>query len=99
MLVSWAVPKGMPTDPSRNRLAVRVEDHDLDHIDFVDPTPVDTPAGPAIAKSIWDQGTYRAIKWEPGKVVFDLIGERLNARFAVFQTHDNQWMIHLMDDS
>lgn len=97
VLVSWAVPKGMPTDPSRNRLAVRVEDHDLDHIDFVDPTPVG--AGEAIAKSIWDQGVYRTVKWEPNKVVVDLIGERLDARFAIFHTNDNQWMVHLMGDA
>lgn len=96
VLVSWAVPKGMPTDPARNRLAVRVEDHDLDHIDFVDPTPVDTATGPAIAKSIWDEGRYRVIKWEPTKIVVDLIGGRVNDRFAIFHTNDNQWMVHLM---
>lgn len=98
VLVSWAVPKGMPTDPARNRLAVRVEDHSLDHIDFVDPTPVETPAGTATAKSIWDSGRYRTIKWEPSKVVVDLLGSRINARFAVFHTNGNQWMVHLMDN-
>ena len=96
--VSWAVPKGMPTDPKRNRLAVRVEDHDLDHIDFVDPTPVDDAEPGAIAKSIWDHGHYLTIKWEERKVVVDLIGERINARYAVFHTNDNQWMVHLMGD-
>ena len=98
VLVSWAVPKGMPTDPARNRLAVRVEDHDLDHIDFVDPAPVDTAQGEATVKSIWDHGVYRTIKWEPAKIVVDLIGTKLNARFAVFQTGGTQWMVHLMDD-
>src|SRR5215212_2743377 len=34
VLVSWAVPKGIPTDPKRNHLAVHVEDHPLDYIDF-----------------------------------------------------------------
>jgi len=97
VLVSWAVPKGMPTDPARNRLAVRVEDHDLDHIDFVDPTPVDSKEGAATVKSIWDHGRYRTIKWEPTKIVVDLLGSRINARFAVFHTNDNQWMVHLMD--
>ena len=97
VLVSWAVPKGMPTDPSRNRLAVRVEDHDLDHIDFVDPAPVTTAEGPVPAKSIWDHGRYRTIKWEPDKVVVDLMGERLGARFAIFRTNDDQWMVHLME--
>lgn len=95
MLWSWAVPKGMPTDPGRNRLAIRVEDHDLDHIDFVDPTPVPDVAG-AIRKSIWDHGTYEIVKFEDRKLVVDVHGERLDDRYAIFQTDDTTWMIHLM---
>ncbi len=86
----------MPTDPARNRLAVRVEDHDLDHIDFVDPTPVGTAQGTAVAKSIWDHGHYRTVKWEPTKIVVDLAGSRISARYAIFHTNGNQWMVHLM---
>ena len=39
VLVSWAVPKGIPTDPKRNHLAVHVEDHPLDYIDFAGEIP------------------------------------------------------------
>ena len=101
-LWSWAVPKGMPSDPKANRLAVRVEDHHLDHIDFVDPTPVpDAPAG-TIAKSIWDHGTYRDVRISEDssgaidKLVIDMIGERLDARYAIFCTGGVNWIIHLM---
>jgi bifunctional non-homologous end joining protein LigD len=34
VLVSWALPRGLPPDPGENRLAVRTEDHPLDYIDF-----------------------------------------------------------------
>src|ERR1700730_12920937 len=34
VLVSWAVPKGVPMDTKRNHLAVHVEDHPLDYINF-----------------------------------------------------------------
>ena len=34
VLVSWAVPKGVPTDPAVNRLAVHVDDHALDHATY-----------------------------------------------------------------
>ena len=31
VLVSWAVPKGLPTDPKTNHLAVHTEDHPIDY--------------------------------------------------------------------
>lgn len=94
-LWSWAVPKGMPTDPSENRLAVRVDDHDLVHIDFVDPTPVEGVDG-AIAKSIADTGTYTAVRSGPKKLVFDLDGRRGLARYALIHTGGTSWILHLM---
>ena len=95
VLWSWALPKGMPTDPKKNRLAVRVEDHDLDHIDFVDPTPVEGVEG-AVAKSIWDTGTYSVVRSSPSKIVFDMFGERAEARYALINTGGNDWILHLM---
>ncbi|HEY6550525.1 MAG TPA: DNA polymerase ligase N-terminal domain-containing protein, partial [Solirubrobacterales bacterium] len=32
--VSWAVPNGIPDDPSENRKAVHTEDHPLEYLDF-----------------------------------------------------------------
>ena len=36
VLRSWAIPKGLPTDPADNRLAVEVSDHGLEHLTYTD---------------------------------------------------------------
>ena len=95
VLWSWALPKGLPTHPKHNRLAVRVEDHDLDHIDFEDPTPVAGVDG-AVAKSIWDTGTYDVVRTTPAKIVFELNGRRGSMRYALIHTGGDHWLVHLM---
>ena len=34
VLVSWALPRGVPEHPDENRLAVHTEDHPLEYLDF-----------------------------------------------------------------
>jgi bifunctional non-homologous end joining protein LigD len=97
VLWSWAVPKGMPTDPDHNRLAVRVEDHALNHLDHEDPTPVPEAGDDAVRVRIWDQGTYRTVRTSPDKLVVDLNGRRIQGRYAVFRTDGDHWMVHLMN--
>jgi bifunctional non-homologous end joining protein LigD len=95
VLVSWAVPKGVPADPKKNHLAVHVEDHPLDYIDFAG----DIPAGNYGAGhvSIWDSGTYETEKWSDREVMVILHGKRLQGRYVLFRTDGKNWMIHRMD--
>jgi bifunctional non-homologous end joining protein LigD len=97
VLVSWAVPKGMPTDTKKNRLALRVDDHDMSHLNFEDETPVDGVPG-AVAKSIWDRGTYDAEQFDDDMVIVAVRGERLGGRYAIFRTGDKNWLVHLMKE-
>ena len=97
VLVSWAVPKGMPTDTKKNRLALRVDDHDMAHLDFEDETPVDGVPG-AVAKSIWDRCTYDAEQFDDDMVIVAVRGERLGGRYAIFRTGDKNWLVHLMKE-
>jgi bifunctional non-homologous end joining protein LigD len=47
--------------------------------------------------TIWDSGTYETEKWSDREVMVVLRGERARGRYVLFQTKDNQWMIHRMD--
>jgi bifunctional non-homologous end joining protein LigD len=97
VLVSWAVPKGMPADTNKNHLAIRVDDHDVSHLYLVDETPVDGVPG-AVAKSIWDRGTYEAEQFDDAMVIVALHGERLEDRYAIFHTGGKNWLVHLMKE-
>jgi bifunctional non-homologous end joining protein LigD len=99
VLVSWAVPKGLPETPKDNRFAAATEDHPLEYLDFEGEIPKGQYG--AGTMKIWDRGTYECLKWEPRKVEVALHGERLDARYALFPIaageHPKEWMIHRMD--
>jgi bifunctional non-homologous end joining protein LigD len=95
VLVSWAVPKGIPTDPKRNRLAVHVEDHPLDYIDFKGQIPAGEYGAGTV--KIWDEGTYEAHKFRRDEVIVTFHGKRLRGKYAIFQTRGKNWIIHRMD--
>ena len=52
VLASWAIPNGIPADPSENRLAVHTEDHPLEYLDFHG----EIPAGEYGAGTMTDLG-------------------------------------------
>ncbi|MFI5061106.1 MAG: non-homologous end-joining DNA ligase, partial [Actinomycetales bacterium] len=105
VLMSWALPKGPPTDPGQNHLAVHVEDHPLEYGAFEG----DIPHGEYGAGhvTIWDAGDYDLEKWREGEEVIvtlhgtaggGLGGDR---KFALIHTGgsgkaDQNWLIHLM---
>ena len=84
MLASWAVPKGLPTDPETVRLAVRTEDHPIEYLEFSGEIPAGEYGGGAM--TIWDAGTYETEKWNPREVIVRLHGERARGRFVFIRT-------------
>jgi bifunctional non-homologous end joining protein LigD len=108
VLVSWAVPNGPTLDPAVKRLAVHVEDHPIEYLDFEGVIPSGGyGAGDVI---VWDRGT-----WEPhgtddpaaavaaGELHADVSGHKLRGRLVLVRsgrghTESNQWLLLHKDD-
>jgi bifunctional non-homologous end joining protein LigD len=95
VLVSWALPRGVPRDPADNHLAVHTEDHPLAYAAFHG----EIPAGEygAGRMTIYDRGTYTTEKWRDGEVMVQFHGGRVTGRYVLFHTRGKDWMIHRMD--
>lgn len=110
VLVSWAVPKGPTLDPEIKRMAVHVEDHPIEYLNFEGVIPRGEYGGGDVI--VWDRGT-----WEPhasddpaaavasGEFHADMFGEKLRGRLILVRrghTRDgsqNQWLLfHKHDD-
>jgi DNA ligase D-like protein (predicted 3'-phosphoesterase) len=92
-LKSWAVPKEPPKRPGVRRLAVQVEDHDIDYIDFEGTIP-EGEYGAGTVK-IWDRGTFEVESRKPDKLVFHLHGEKMKGRHTLIHFTDKpeNWLL------
>jgi bifunctional non-homologous end joining protein LigD len=97
VLMSWAIPNGIPYDPKENRKAVHTEDHPLEYLDFHGEIPKGNYG--AGTMTIWDRGTYEPEKLRDGEVIAVFHGDRVRGRYALFRTgpDEKDWMIHRMD--
>ncbi|WP_311211641.1 MULTISPECIES: ATP-dependent DNA ligase [unclassified Arthrobacter] len=101
VLVSWALPRGVPETPDRNNLAVHTEDHPMDYANFAGVIPKGEYGAGTV--SIWDRGEFTCEKWRDGReVIATLTGDPGGGlggtkRFALINTGQN-WLIHLMKE-
>ncbi|WP_230401858.1 ATP-dependent DNA ligase [Sanguibacter suaedae] len=107
VLVSWALPRGEPTDPARNHLAVRTEDHPLEYATFAGTIPRgEYGAG---EMTVWDHGTYETHTWRDDEVVVTLRSDgsagtdRGTRRLALVRTGSDtspdSWLAHRTKDA
>ena len=82
VLRSWAVPRGLPTEPARDRLAVAVPDHALEHLTYTD-----------VDKSIADIGWWEEHDRTERRLLFTLHGRDGAVRYALIRT-DRDWLLH-----
>lgn len=106
VLRSWAVPKGVSTDPRERRLAMPTEDHPLAYADFEGTVPSGEYGGGTV--QIWDRGRYtnttrkddRELSMEEGlekgHVSMRLSGEKLSGGYALTRIRadgDEAWLL------
>jgi DNA ligase D-like protein (predicted 3'-phosphoesterase) len=84
VLVSWAVPKGLPLNPKDNRLAVHTEDHPIDYGSFEGDIPAGEYGGGKVI--LWDRGRYEMEEWTDREVKVVFHGSRAEGRYVFFQT-------------
>lgn len=101
VLLSWAVPKGLSQNPKDNRLAVMVEDHPVDYINFEGIIPKGNYGAGTV--EIFDKGNYLEIKdfktgLKKGHLKFVLNGEKLKGCWSLIRIKENNWLIKKISD-
>ncbi len=95
VLKSWALPKGLPLKEGEKHLAIEVEDHPLDYIDFEGEIPEgEYGAGKVL---IWDKGSYELLEKKEGKLKFVLKGRKALGTYYLIESKylpsKNSWLI------
>jgi DNA ligase D-like protein (predicted ligase)/DNA ligase D-like protein (predicted polymerase)/DNA ligase D-like protein (predicted 3'-phosphoesterase) len=96
VLKSWAVPKGLPPRPGIKRLAVSVEDHPLEYVNFEGAIPKGEYGGGMMWK--FAQGRYEITKEKKDGFYFRLQSPELNAEYRTYRTKENQWLLERIDN-
>ncbi|WP_127474419.1 ATP-dependent DNA ligase [Microbacterium sulfonylureivorans] len=102
VLVSWAVPRGVPHSYKRNNLAIMTEDHPMDYASFEGTIPAGEYGGGSV--TIWDDGRYELEKWRDDEVIATLEGRPGGplgrVRLALIRTEGegekSSWLLHRM---
>jgi len=92
VLKSWAVPKGPPEEPGIKRLAVAVEDHPVEYIDFEGTIPKGQYGAGTVL--IWDSGEYTLISREPKSLKVELGGKKLKGEYALVNFKEKNWLLY-----
>jgi bifunctional non-homologous end joining protein LigD len=108
ILKSWAIPKGISSNPKIKRLAIPTTDHAYEYAKFEGKIPKGEYGAGTV--TIWDSGTYKNIRQKNGKIVpmqkcieerhieICLKSKKLNGNFALIRSKGpkENWLIFKM---
>src|SRR5438034_5166522 len=90
---SWAVTKGPSLDPDDQGLAVAVEDHPLNYVDFEGPISEDQYGGGTVM--LWDRGTWESDDpergFKKGDLKFTLHGDKLHGSWVLVRMKGDRY--------
>ncbi len=97
VLLSWAIPKGLPTKTGLKRLAIRTEDHPMKYLDFEGVIP----KGQYGAGEMWvyARGSFVWDSQKDGSYKFTCKADGLNRSYKIYRTKDAQWIIELIKNN
>lgn len=112
VLVSWAVPKGVPIKIGEKRLALQTEDHPMEYATFEGTIPEGLYGAGTV--EIWDHGTFESFREHNGKLVsleaclkegrfeIEFTGKKMKGPYALIRTKmggkENAWLIFKMKE-
>lgn len=94
VLKSWAVPRGLPEVSGERRLAIAVEDHDLEYIGFEGTIPEGEYGAGSVA--IADVGTYTTLMWDDQRIEVILNGSRYRGKYVLVRfkkAGEKEWLV------
>ena len=96
VLMSWAIPKGLPFEKGVKRLAIRTEDHPMKYLNFEGVIP----KGQYGAGEMWvfTKGSFKWIEKSEKKLKFKLTSKDFNRSYKMYNTKEDQWLIELEEN-
>lgn len=97
VLRSWAVPKGLSTEPGVRRLAREVPDHALEYARFEGVIPEGSYGAGKV--EVWDRGTFTPLEVGDDRLVLDIRGRKVAGVYhlvrAAIRGDPSNWLVSL----
>ena len=92
VLLSWAIPKGLPFEKGQKRLAIRTEDHPVQYLHFEGVIPKGEYGGGNM--KIIESGKIKWLEKKDSSYSFSLSEENYENNYKLFRMDkENQWLI------
>lgn len=94
VLKSWAVPKGIPMEKNKKRLAVETEDHPIEYSKFEGTIPKGQYGAGTV--KIWDRGIFETKSWENNVIEFFPKGQKITGKYILIRLKKGEgknWLI------